>query len=178
MDYSFQGRHPPSQLAAMAASFHQNSDPQWYANSGATNHLTNDLSNLSLQSGYQGKDQVTVGNGRGLNVSHTGSSILHLSPPTSFKLNKALCVPHIATNLLLVNQFSKDNNCLFIFDAHGFSIQDRTTRRTLFRGLSKNGLYPFPTFNTTPSIAALLGVTTSASIWHGASVLSHSSQIG
>ncbi|KAJ8649399.1 hypothetical protein MRB53_002422 [Persea americana] len=29
MDYSFQGRHPPSQLAAMAASFHQKNESQW-----------------------------------------------------------------------------------------------------------------------------------------------------
>ncbi|KAJ8622019.1 hypothetical protein MRB53_030548 [Persea americana] len=65
MDYSYQGRHPPSQLAAMAASFNQNNDQQWYADSGATSHITNDLNNLSLQSGYQGKDQVTVGNGQG-----------------------------------------------------------------------------------------------------------------
>ena len=55
MDYSYQGRHPPSQLAAMAASFNQNNDQQWYDDSGATSHITHDLNNLSLQSGYQGK---------------------------------------------------------------------------------------------------------------------------
>lgn len=90
MDYSFQGRHPPSQLAEMAASFHQNNDPQWYADSGATNHITNDMNNLSLQSGYQGKDQVTMGNGQGLTISHTGASFLHLYHSTSFKLNNIL----------------------------------------------------------------------------------------
>lgn len=76
MDYSYQGWHPPSQLATMAASFNQNNDQQWYADSGLTNHITSDLNNLSLQSGYPGKDQVTVGNGQGLEISHIGSSLL------------------------------------------------------------------------------------------------------
>ena len=103
MDYSFQGRHPPSQLAAMAASFHQKNESQWYADSGATNHITNDLANLSLQSGYQGKDHVTVGNGQGLPIPHTGSSLLHLPHSTSFKLNSILYVPQMSTNLLSVH---------------------------------------------------------------------------
>jgi hypothetical protein len=41
MDYSFQGRHPPSQLAAMVA--HTNSqfseEEPWYADSGANQHI-------------------------------------------------------------------------------------------------------------------------------------------
>lgn len=62
--------------------------------------------------------------------------------------------------------FIRDNNCIFIFDAYGFSIQDRTTGKILFRGLSRNGLYPFPSFNRSSSTFAFLGAKTTASIWH------------
>lgn len=56
MDYSFQGCHPPSQLAAMAASYNPALEQAWYADSGATNHITHDPNNLSLHSNFKGKD--------------------------------------------------------------------------------------------------------------------------
>lgn len=51
MDFSYQGRHPPSQLAAMIAHTHveQESKQPWYLDSGANNHITFDLENLTLQ---------------------------------------------------------------------------------------------------------------------------------
>jgi hypothetical protein len=67
MDYSFQGRHSPSQLTAMVA--HINSElenQQWLADSGANAHITNELENLSLQQPFKGNDSVAVGNGAGL----------------------------------------------------------------------------------------------------------------
>lgn len=77
MAYSFQGRQPPPQLATMPASFNAPSEHNWYADTGATNHITNDLSNLSIQANYQGKDKVAIGNGQGLFRSHVGSSVVH-----------------------------------------------------------------------------------------------------
>jgi hypothetical protein len=50
MDYAFQGRHPPHQLHAWVA---QNTnaleEQEWYADSAANAHITNDLDNLHLQ---------------------------------------------------------------------------------------------------------------------------------
>ena len=49
MDYAFQGRHPPPQLAAMVA--HTNSEydeQQWLADSGANAHITSELDNLHI----------------------------------------------------------------------------------------------------------------------------------
>jgi hypothetical protein len=41
MDYSFQGRHPPPQLAAMVAqSNNVFEDPQWFADNAANAHIT------------------------------------------------------------------------------------------------------------------------------------------
>ncbi|KAL5810115.1 hypothetical protein ACOSQ4_026683 [Xanthoceras sorbifolium] len=35
-------------------------DPNWYFDSGATNHITSDLSNISHQQEYKGKDKLAV----------------------------------------------------------------------------------------------------------------------
>ncbi|XXG59573.1 hypothetical protein AAC387_Pa04g1633 [Persea americana] len=123
MDYSYQGRHPPSQLVAMAASYNPVPYQNWYADSGATNHITNDLGNLSVHNDYISKDKVSVGNGQGLPISSIGSSVVHTKFGL-FKLNHILHIPSISTNLLFVHQFAKDNNCIFVFDASGFTIQD------------------------------------------------------
>ncbi|XP_010446055.1 PREDICTED: uncharacterized protein LOC104728824 [Camelina sativa] len=47
------------------------SDP-WIMDRGATHHMTSDLHNMSLHHPYQGGDNVTVGDGSSLSISHTG----------------------------------------------------------------------------------------------------------
>jgi hypothetical protein len=49
MDFTYQGRHPPLQLAAMVAQTNAISeDPEWFADSGANAHITNNLNNLTI----------------------------------------------------------------------------------------------------------------------------------
>lgn len=127
MDYSYQGRHPPSQLAAMAISYNLPLEQSWFADSGATNHITNNMKMLSVHSDYQGTETVAVGNGQGLPILKTGSSIGH-TPTSSFKLTNILRVPEISTNLLFVHQFTKD-----VFDSSGFTIQDRSGKILFLR---------------------------------------------
>ncbi|KAI4297331.1 hypothetical protein L6164_037225 [Bauhinia variegata] len=40
------------------------SDPNWYFDSRVLHHLASNINNLSINSDYQGDDQVTVGNGQ------------------------------------------------------------------------------------------------------------------
>ena len=50
MDYSYQRRHPSTQLLAMVA--HTNAafeDQKWFVDSGANAHITNELENLIIQ---------------------------------------------------------------------------------------------------------------------------------
>jgi hypothetical protein len=77
MDFSFQGRHPPTQLAVMAAHIHNTTkiEQPWYLDSGANHHVTLERENLILQQPYHGNDSVTVGNGGGLQVANIGSSL-------------------------------------------------------------------------------------------------------
>ena len=144
MNFAYQGKHPPSKLAAMASASNavvtNNQDP-WLADSSTSDHLTANLNNLSIQSQYKGPKQVTVGNGQSLPINHIGNTTLH-TKYHNFVLKNVLHVPRIAMNLLSVHKFCLHNNCSCYFDANIIKIQDIPTRRLLYKGLSENGVYP------------------------------------
>ena len=52
-------------------------DQLWYADSGAIQHITSELDNLTLQQSYSGNETVFVGNGAGLLIANTGSSFFN-----------------------------------------------------------------------------------------------------
>ena len=113
---------------------------------GSTNHLTNVLSNLFVQSKpYLGNDQIHVIDEAGLPIKSIGSTTLS-TPANSFILNKLLHVPHIKKNLISASQFTSDNNVYFEFHSSFFLVNDEATRRILLRGEPKYDLYIFPTF--------------------------------
>ncbi|KAL5703556.1 hypothetical protein ACHQM5_022090 [Ranunculus cassubicifolius] len=47
-------------------------NPEWVLDSGATSHLTNDLSQLDLNKPYHGSDQIQTASGDYLPVSNIG----------------------------------------------------------------------------------------------------------
>jgi hypothetical protein len=168
MNYSYQGRHPPAKLAALASGnnsmpnssapnqlgtwqnqsnsnwqsqaqphpslncpyqppvawhHHQpQSTTTWVLDNDATDHFTPNLNTLNHPMEYQGSDQVSLGNGAGLPITHFGHSQLRASSHL-FNLRKVLKVPSMKSNLLSVNKFCRNNNCSFKFDASKFSIQ-------------------------------------------------------
>jgi hypothetical protein len=134
-------------LQALLATPQPQSDYNWYSDTGASHHLTSDLSNLNMGADeYTGTEQIRVGNGNSLPIKHIGTSNL-FTPNHSFRLNNVLHVPHISQNLLSVQKFTTDTNTFFEFHPKFFSVKDQATRRTLLQGPSKDGLYPLPLFN-------------------------------
>jgi hypothetical protein len=113
----------------------------WYANSGANNHITRALENLSLQAPYNGSDDVAVGNGSTLQIAHTSSTTI-TTPSSCLKLNNIFHCPSVAANLLSINRFARDNNCHFILTSIHFFVKDNKTGQTLLQGRSEHGLYP------------------------------------
>ena len=68
----------------------------WYLDSGATNHVTNALENININSEYQGNYQLTVGNAEKLLISHIGCYVLATYDPYKhITLNNILYVPNI-----------------------------------------------------------------------------------
>ena len=130
--------------ANMTASDVGLSHGNWVLDSGATHHITSDLQNLSLPSDYTCNDDIIVGNGTGISISHTGFSTLH-TPTTSFTLNNILCAPSIKKNLISVSQFCTQNNTSIEFFPHHFLMKDLSTRASMVRGWNRNNLYEWLT---------------------------------
>lgn len=130
--------HPPAAMYAQNTSTY--SSPKWIMDSGATHHVTNDLQNLSFNTPYTGSDQLLVGDGSGLNISHTGTSFIH-SPSSHFQLADILCVPSIKQNLLSVSKLCKTNCVSVEFFPKHFLVKDLKTGTVLMQGHHHNNLY-------------------------------------
>ena len=144
------------------------SDLNWYPDSGATHHLTADLANLNVKADeYHGPDQIRIGNGLGLTVRHIGSTKLS-TPTSSFLLHDVLHVPLITKYLISIHKFTNDTNTSIELHPTYFIVKDRTTKKVLLHGPSKDGLYQFPSaFNKIPSSSSIfVGERTSLDQWH------------
>lgn len=106
----------------------------WLTDSGASHHVTPDPTSLNFAIPYIGNDQLFVGNGKGLCISHIGSALIRTKNAT---------FPKTSHNLLSVYKFVYDNWASLTFNLFGFYINDLKTRRILFQGPCKDGLYPF-----------------------------------
>uniref|UniRef100_A0A453AGS3 CCHC-type domain-containing protein n=1 Tax=Aegilops tauschii subsp. strangulata TaxID=200361 RepID=A0A453AGS3_AEGTS len=49
-------------------------DTNWYVDSGATNHITNELEKVTMKEKYRGKDQIHTASGEGMGIRHIGHS--------------------------------------------------------------------------------------------------------
>ncbi|GKV07210.1 hypothetical protein SLEP1_g19008 [Rubroshorea leprosula] len=64
-------------LMANYASSSGLSHNKWLIDSGANNHITNDLTNLALHSEYDGSEELQIGDGSGLEITHIGEGSSH-----------------------------------------------------------------------------------------------------
>lgn len=72
-------RYDEDQEEKKAANLITNSygiDTNWYADSGATEHITGELDKLTMRERYHGGDQVHTASGKGMDISHIGNSIV------------------------------------------------------------------------------------------------------
>ncbi|KAH0754007.1 hypothetical protein KY290_024277 [Solanum tuberosum] len=118
------------------------SDNPWILDSGASHHITATPQDLQA---YNGMEQVSMGDGNKIPITHTGSTHLNASN-RSFKLSNTLCAPSIKRNLL----------------------SDLETRTPLVHGQSRDGLYEWPDLTSiSPPQAHLTSSTTTTSFtWH------------
>ncbi|KAL9241610.1 hypothetical protein vseg_015702 [Gypsophila vaccaria] len=155
--------HVPSYTpqAHTASATIANSPASWLIDSGATHHITNDLSNLALHSPYDGNDELIIGDGSSLPISHIGSFSISLSS-ASLNFSNVLYVPSISRNVLSVSQFCHDNDALVEFTNSCFLIKDKSKGTILLQGKLNRGIYEWhvkfpPTY---------YGVATSSLTWH------------
>lgn len=91
---------------------------------------------------YQGSDQVTIGNGNNLHISHKGKGVL-VTPTRKLFLINLFHVPQLSYNLLYVWTLTTNNNVTILFDKNGYRIQDNQTKVILFRALLRMGFTNF-----------------------------------
>jgi len=139
----------------------------WFPDTGANQHITPDLATLTASEPYLGNDNLHVGDGKGLPISHLGHTKIY-TPHHSFTLSNVLHVPAITKPLLSVQKFYLYNNVYFEFHPRVFYVKDFNTHEVLLSGQSKDGLYALTKSSVTSVPQAYWSPCTSGStdLWH------------
>ncbi|RVW51530.1 Retrovirus-related Pol polyprotein from transposon RE2 [Vitis vinifera] len=138
------------------------SHTSWLLDNGASHHVTTNLHNLSMHTPYNGSDDIMIGDGSGLSITHTGFSSLHTTH-NIFKLNNVLYVPTMKKNLISISQFGTSNNVSIEFLPTALLVKDIQTGITLLKGNTKDGVYEWP---VSPPLLAFSSLKTTLSEWH------------
>ncbi|KAH9664249.1 Integrase catalytic domain-containing protein [Citrus sinensis] len=131
-------RPPPNRgpKAAYLANMDAPVDNNWYLDSGATHHLTNDMNNVNGAEPFAGNSKLIVGNGVGLCITHIGSVVLRMLDALNYsdlKLNNILLVPKITKNLISISQLTKDNNIVVEFTNSFCFVKDKVKNSVMCR---------------------------------------------
>jgi hypothetical protein len=87
-------------------------DSIWYADSGATDHVTRDLDRLVVRNMYNSTDQIYTASGPCMHIKHIGHSVIH-TPSYDLSLINILHVPKSSKNLVSVHRITSNNNVFF-----------------------------------------------------------------
>lgn len=112
----------------------------WYPDSSATSHVCHRASMLRDSREYSGKTPLLMGDGTCAPIAHLGHSVTSTSSKL-LHLTNVLHVPIIHKNLLLISQFSRDNNVFFEFYPFHCLVKDIQTKEVMLRGHTYEGLY-------------------------------------
>ncbi|PKA55451.1 hypothetical protein AXF42_Ash006653 [Apostasia shenzhenica] len=110
--------------------------------------MTSTPGNLHSFSFYNGFDNIQVGDGSLLLISHIVSPLLE-------------------KNLISVRCFTTDNNCSIEFDPFGFYVKDLQMKTPLFRSNSSGPLYLIRGISSnSPQLSVCFGAQVSFERWH------------
>jgi hypothetical protein len=114
-------------------------DTDWYADSGATDHITNELNKLAVLDKYNGTEKVHTVSGAIMEINFTGKSFIH-TLHRRLELSNVLHVPKTMKNLLSIYHFSLNNKVFFEIHHWFFLMKNQDTRNILLRGKCRDGL--------------------------------------
>ncbi|KAH0669258.1 hypothetical protein KY289_023751 [Solanum tuberosum] len=93
----------------------------WIVDSGASHHVASDAHGLNNVADYNGPEEIAMGNGNTIPISHT------------------------------VSQFCRDNNTSIEFFPFSYLVKDLSTGAPLVQGRSRGLLYEWPLDNPSSS---------------------------
>jgi hypothetical protein len=99
----------------------------WYLDSGGSAHVTPDLNCFTSYTRYEGTEQLRVGDGSGLEISHTVSCYLGTNSQP-LVLTNVLHVPTISKPLLSISKLVSDNDVVVEFNACSCFVKDWVSR--------------------------------------------------
>ncbi|KAH9800558.1 hypothetical protein KPL71_000705 [Citrus sinensis] len=112
-------------------------DANWYLDSGATHHLTNDMRNMTMAESFAGNSKLIIGNGTGLHITNVGNVVFRMhnsSAHNTLELNNMLLVPQIYKNLISISQLTKDNNIVIEFTDKSCFVKDKVMNLIILQG--------------------------------------------
>lgn len=109
----------------------------WYLDSGAIAHRTNQPSLLDSYTPYPGPDRVVLGDGTSLSISHIGSRKIS----NDVSLLDVLVVPHITKNFLSITKLTVEFPVDVLFSNSSFTVQKRITKSIVAQGQCRDRLY-------------------------------------
>jgi hypothetical protein len=126
-DINYTGEH---RNASAAVSTSYDVDTTWYADSGATDHITADLQKLTICDNYLSHDQVHITNGSCMAIDQVGDSVIH-TPSRDLALKHVLYIPEASKNLISMHHFTYDNH-VFLELTHDIFLLRISPRRGIF----------------------------------------------
>ncbi|KAJ9566234.1 hypothetical protein OSB04_002200 [Centaurea solstitialis] len=129
----------------------------WMFDTGASDHITTDRSSLHPLSDYGGPDEISLGNGNRLPITHTGNTQL-CTTSRSLLLFNVLCVPQLKHKLISVAKLCKTNRVSVEFFPYHFLVKDLRTGAPLLRGENIHDVYyntlgPLRQLNSTTKVS-------------------------
>jgi hypothetical protein len=107
-------------------------DPNWYTDSGATDHIAGELEKLHVRDHYNGNDQIHTTSSSGMDIHHIGHSVIH-TPSHDLHLNNILHVPNATKSLLSTSRLAQDNHAFVEYWPKSFLLRIRTRGRFCFK---------------------------------------------
>lgn len=134
-----------------------NTSVLWIVDTGASNHVTNDISHMRNVKTIQ-NCPVGLPDGQTVNANQLGSVTLD----GGLVIDNVLFVPNLNCNLISVTQLSDELQCTIQFTNKICVIQDQSTRTVIGVGERQDGLY---FFRGVPQVK-VLAVDCVVDLWH------------
>ncbi|RVW45971.1 Retrovirus-related Pol polyprotein from transposon TNT 1-94 [Vitis vinifera] len=135
----------------------------WVVDSGASNHMSNKLTNLYNFRPCSSSTFVSVADGKDVPVQGKGKTKLVSKTIES----EVLYVPSFPVQLLSVQQLTSTLNCDVLFTSDKVLFQDRITKKTIGEGFQLHGLFYISSDDRLcKGFQASLSSTNKHSLWH------------